>query len=809
MQPLKITWSTPALETAWKMAPLEALHRGHPFVGVEHVLIVLSRCEDGFTARMIARLGIEPQEFRARIRKVAGGPRIGHASESLPITPRLHRALTAALARREGQPLDEQTCLLALLSDDGGVFALLCEAQQDWSLETIRDAVAADSEPEATRFVEPAAVLAIFQAPPYLDLAAAQRADPADVGAYPDVAASGGRRRVASALDEFGRDLTAEARAGRLSEAYGRQDLLVRIAQVLAHDFANNPVLVGEAGVGKTAIVEGFAWRLAQSDRPIHPHYRLENTRIIEINVGRLTAGTEYRGAFEQRLQRIIDEASADPHVILFFDELHTLVGAGRAGSASALDAAQMLKPALARGTLRCIGATTAAEFDRFVAGDEALARRFERVDVPEPSSDLMFEILERWRPTYTQRYTVSLPDETLRAAIRLSVRYLPNRHLPEKAFKVLDNARVLATVGGAQLSLNFDVASPGAQPGINPAAPVVVTPEHIAKALTTMTGIPVSADATPQQALTQLPALLEGRVKGQPEAISRVAAAAQAAFAGLYDPQRPRAVMLFIGPTGVGKTELAATLADILFGTGQFLRLDMGEFGEAHTDARLIGSPPGYVGHEHGGELTDWLREHPHSLVLLDEVDKAHARIMDLLLGLLDAGRLTDGRGREVSGRDAIFILTANFPLRLASLSRPLGFVSSGRNSLSDQQIRAQLVEFIRAEFVSRIDEIVLFQSLPNSALQQIVQLRLDELADRARASQHVEVQFDDNVKQLVLDQALASGPGAREISSTIRRLVVPPLSQTLLLMGGGPANVVQVSVDGLTGDVTAMPAG
>ena len=205
---------------------------------------------------------------------------------------------------------------------------------------------------------------------------------------------------------------------------------------------------------------------------------------------------------------------------------------------------------------------------------------------------------------------------------------------------------------------------------------------EHIAQALTAMTGIPVSADATPQRALTQLPALLAGRVKGQPEAISRVAAAAQAAFAGLYDPQRPRAVMLFIGPTGVGKTELAATLAEVLFGTGQFLRLDMAEFGEAHTDARLIGSPPGYVGHEHGGELTDWLREHPHSLVLLDEVDKAHARIMDLLLGLLDAGRLTDGRGREVSGRDAIFILTANFPLHLASLSRPLGFVSSGHNS-------------------------------------------------------------------------------------------------------------------------------
>ena len=235
------------------------------------------------------------------------------------------------------------------------------------------------------------------------------------------------------------------------------EDLLVRIAQVLAHDFANNPVLSARLVLARPRSVEGFAWRLAQSDRPIHPHYRLENTRIIEISVGRLTAGTEYRGAFEQRLQRIIDEASADPHVILFFDELHTLVGAGRAGSSSALDAAETLKPALARGTLRCIGATTAAEFDRFVAGDEALARRFERVDVPEPSDELMFEILKRWRPTYTQRYSVSLPDDTLLAAIRLSVRYLPNRHLPEKAFKVLDNARVLATVGGAQLSFNMD----------------------------------------------------------------------------------------------------------------------------------------------------------------------------------------------------------------------------------------------------------------------------------------------------------------------------------------------------------------
>lgn len=791
-------WSSPALESAWRMAPIEAARLGHPYLGVEHVLIALTRCLGGFTERLLESLELTPEVMREYLRRAAGGPRLAHQSDVLPLTPRLRRVLANAMERAAGEALDERSLLLAALGEDGGAFASLCD-KRGWPREELLEAVAADKGTEATEFSEPPEPHVVIIAPqrPLFDVGrlgasgASGAAGGAAMPGRPSPRPSSSGAGAGSALGEFGRDLTAAARNGELAEAYGRQDLLVALARVLAHDFTNNPVLVGEAGVGKTAIVEGFAWRLAQ-DRPIHPEYHLDKARIIEVSITRLTAGTEYRGAFEERLQRVIDEASADPNVILFFDELHTLIGAGRANS-SPLDAAQILKPALARGALRCIGATTSSEYDRYIAGDEALARRFERIDVPEPSEDLTLEMLRRWRPDYQKRYGAALTDEALVAAVRLSIRYLPARHLPEKAFKVLDNARVIAAVGGVQLSMNMDEGAGG---GVTTAG-TIVTPDHIAQAITSMTGIPVSAEQASQNAVLDLLRTLEARVKGQTVALQRVTTTVQSGFAGLHDPDRPRAIMLFLGPTGVGKTETARTVADALFGQERFLQIDLTEFSEAHSKARLIGSPPGYVGHETGGQLTSWLQNHPHSLVLLDEVDKAHRDVLDLLLQLFSSGRITDGRSRVVSGREAIFIMTANPPVREGLTSGPLGFNLRGGGISEEQQALDAVRGSLRAELLGRVDEIIYFRSLSRETLDEIVNLRLGELAERVLSGNGCTVSFTRDVRAFILQQRGSPQAGARDIAATIRRLITPALSRKLLELPRGSAVSLQVGMD------------
>lgn len=797
MRPAPISWRNPQVELAWRSAYEESGLCHHPFLGVEHVLIGLTRCEGGITERLLNSIPVSPSALRELLREVAGGPRHDLVHEETPLTPRLKQALDDAQRRRpqDVEGIGERELLEALLACDGGVFASLCKIRE-WSREDLLARVCADTDAEASSFKPMTMLVAHAVVMPVHPPRGAPAAAPV------------GMSGAMGALEKYGRDLTAEANAGQLREAFGRKDILAQIAQTLLRDTSSNPVLVGDAGVGKTAIVEGLAWRLAQKDRPMNPGFQfLSESRIIEISVGRLTAGTEFRGSFEARLQQIIAEAQADPHVILFIDELHLIVGAGRASGAQ--DAAQLLKPALARGDLRCIGATTAEEYDRFIAADPALARRFERLEVPEPSESAMLRILEEWRPGYEQRYKVKITDEALLDAIRLSVRYMPTLRLPDKALKVLDSARVRTAVGGElQFSLNADsVGLPSASSSAPGAAPVI-TRQAVIAAVSDMTGVPVVATAEMGSILLTLPDLLRQRIIGQESAIERLSSVMQSAFTELHDPTRPRAVLLFCGPTGVGKTELASVLAGLVCGPDRLRIFDMAELSEPHAVARLLGSPPGYVGYDEGGELTSWLQRYPQSVVIFDEIEKAHKLVHDQLLGLFGAGRVTDGRGRTVSGREAIFIMTSNLPLadggmgftttnslhELSAQSAQTPSKATERDRLAREELRRHL----RAEFVSRIDEIIVFRPLDREALASIVKLRLDELGQRIAESRHAKVTFTEAVTNYVLEHRGTSQSGAREIASVVRRLIGEPLSRKLLeLPATATPHTIEVEID------------
>lgn len=783
MNAIPVIWRGDVMKAIWQVAQQEARHCHHPYLGAEHLLLALTRCEGGYTARLLERLQRDPGLMRDDLRETAGGPRHHLGGDSAALTPRLRAALAGAMAQwPEG--LGERELLVTLLGMEGGVFATLCEAR-DWPRTELLAAVQADDGPEAATLKSP-------------DTYAGEAFEilPA-IHAHVVVA----QLPRAGALEKYGRDLTAEARAGTLHEAFGRKELLANMARVLTNQVSRNPVLVGDAGVGKTALVEGLAWRLVQADKPINPEFHLENSRIIEISMGRLTAGTQYRGSFEERLQSIIDEACADPNVILFLDELHLIVGGGRGGGA--VDAAQLLKPALARETFRCIGATTAAEYDQYIAADPALARRFERIEVPELSAEAMLDVLYQWRPGYQDRYKVSISDDVLADAVRLSVRYMPTRRLPEKAFKVLDNARVLATVGDMRLSMNVDDFGqpPAPAAGGNPLTARAVTQEHVLRVVTTLTGVPVRAAHELSQRLLDLPYTLRGRVIGQNSAVNRVSAVLQSAFADIHDPRRPRAILLFCGPTGVGKTELANAIATEVCGQDHLRTFDMAEFSEKQTVSRLIGSPPGLVGYEEGGELTDWLQRYPQSVVLLDEIEKADPQVLDLLLGVYSAGRLTDGRGREVSAREAIFIMTSNI-----ALSPAAGSEAGASDDSADRRIRSQLREHLRTEFVARIDEVVMFQPLDESALQHIVRLRLEELSRRLQEARQVVLRYAPEVSEMIVREGTTPQSGAREIAATVRRLVAEPLSRTLLNLPQVPGIEIEVRISQRTGMIEAV---
>ncbi|MEU8118422.1 ATP-dependent Clp protease ATP-binding subunit [Spirillospora sp. NPDC049024] len=648
----------------------------------------------------------------------------------------------------------------------------------------------------------------------------------------------GGQSSGTPTLDEFGRDLTALAREGRIDPVIGREDQIEETVEVLSRRTKNNPVLIGDPGVGKTAIAEGLAQRIVDDEVP----ETLRGKRIVQIDLGGVVAGTRYRGDFEERLKKLVDEIRdhADG-LIVFIDEIHTIVGAGSAEGA--MSAGNMLKPPLARGELHVVGATTIDEYRRNIEKDAALERRFQPILVPEPSADDSIEILRGLRDRYEAHHQVRFTDEALVAAVDLSSRYLTDRFLPDKAIDLIDQAgarvRLRSTRDGGRRELeqrldqrrrekdqavadeDYERASElrdevarlekdltETRGNGAPTTVPEVTTEDIAEVVSRISGVPVTQlTQAERERLANLEGHLHQRVIGQEDAVEAVSRAVRRSRAGMGDPDRPIGGFLFLGPTGVGKTELAKALAEALFGSrDRMIRFDMSEFQERHTVSRLMGAPPGYVGYEEAGQLTDAVRRQPYSVILLDEIEKAHQDVFNVLLQLLDDGRLTDAQGRTVDFRNTVVIMTSNLGSELITGTTEIGFGTSGDGSALSDRIMRRLRESFRPEFLNRIDEIIVFQRLEEGQLRQITDLLLDETRRRLRA-QDVSVTFSPEAVDWLAERGYQPEFGARPLRRTIQREVDDRLSDLLLsgdLRHGGHVDVSAAN-GGLQFDVAA----
>ncbi|MBK5257366.1 MAG: ATP-dependent Clp protease ATP-binding subunit, partial [Vicinamibacteria bacterium] len=583
------------------------------------------------------------------------------------------------------------------------------------------------------------------------------------------------RAAVEGALARFGRDLTAQALRGEIRPVIGRRTQILGVLQTLTRSTKSNPLLVGEAGVGKTAIVEALALRgVAGKDAEV-----LGGRRIIELNVGALLAGTDYRGEFEKRMKELLDELRASPEVILFIDEIHTIVGAGRAGSG--LDAANLLKPALARGEIRVIGATTLDEFRQTIEKDAALERRFEKIEVPEPSPDETLEILKGLKPHFEKHHRVRITDEALQFAVSLSVRFDPDHRLPDKAVDLIDKAAARSRVP----SLSRPAAPEGEAAAL---VGVTVDARVVAEVLAEKRGVPLEIVLDGSGAgsrLLKLEAHLKSSIIGQDEAVAKVSARVRLAHSGLSERQGPLAVFLLLGPTGVGKTEMARSLARFLFGgLGDLSRFDMSEYMEEHSISRLIGAPPGYVGHQEPGQLTEAIRRKPYSVLLFDEVEKAHPKIFDVFLQLFDAGRLTDSQGRVADARNVIVVMTSNLG---ADADPPrVGFAGAGSAPPPKKGARTQakLRKFFRAELLNRIDDVITFRHLDESDVRRITRPLLSRLLTKIRKTHGVFLRFEPSAETFLVQSGFDAERGVRELKRVIERLVEMPLS-TLALSG------------------------
>ena len=808
-----------------QLAHHEALQMGHPMVEPEHLLVGLAQEGGGIACRALIELDVSPERLCTHIREIMGRSQPASRPIDLPLSPRMKRALELSMveARKMGvNYVDTEHILLGVLADESSMVV-----QHFLTMGITREAVLK----QVTTIIEASAV-------------SAGGGQGQNVELLTDRLKRQGRSRTPT-LDQLGVDLTRKARDGELDPVIGREREIRRVIQALCRRTKSNPVLIGDPGVGKTAIVEGLAQKIASGAAP-DP---LREKRIIQLNTANLVAGTKYRGEFEERLRRIVKELSDSGEVILFVDEVHTIVGAGNAEGA--VDAANILKPSLSRGAFQLIGATTQDEYRKYVERDAALERRFQPVRVEEPSIPDTVLILKGLRDRYEAHHQVSISDEALAAAAQLSARYVQDRFLPDKGIDLIDEAGArsrLRTLDppesirelerrleesrkqkeGAVLAQNFEAAArlrdeEHALADQLEAAQAewrenrthqraAVTSEDIADVVSELTGIPVrQLTEAESERLLRMEKEISSRLIGQDEAVGAVSRAIRRARTGLRDPRRPIGSFLFMGPTGVGKTELARCLARFLFGSEEaMIRMDMSEFMEKHEVSKLLGAPPGYVGHESGGKLTEAVRRRPYSVVLFDEIEKAHPEVYNVLLQILEDGHLTDGQGRKVDFRNTAIIMTSNIGAREAQQGGALGF-----GSISDAEARNwdrlktvimdEAQRAFRPEFLNRIDEMAVFRPLSRESLMRIVETMLAEVGERLE-KRGIRIGVSESAKTKILEKGFKPKYGARPLRRAIQSLIEDRLADSLL-SGQFPAGT-QVSVD-VEGDGLAFANG
>ena len=729
-----------------KYAREEAMRTGSYGIGPDHLFLGIIRHEENSAFETLRGLGVEPAELKSFI-----DGRI-FTNETIPYSEIDHINFSRQAQNVLSITVMEATRLKSQEAAPHHLLLALCRTTDSYGQAYLR-----------ARGVDYGKMLAYMESEGMLRVPG-QDQQPAQADADSEDEEAGTGKKGGVDMEEFGYDLTKAAREGKLDPVVGRDTEIARVIEILGRRKKNNPMLIGEPGVGKSAIVEGIALRIASGD--ISPV--LAKKRIISLDIASVVAGTKYRGDFEKRLKAIIKEAQTDPDLILFIDEFHTIVGAG--GASGSLDAANMLKPALARGELQCVGATTMDEFTKIVEKDGALDRRFQKIIVEPTDPDETLEILRHLKSHYEEFHHITYTDDALEAAVRLTDRYITDKSLPDKAIDALDEA-------GSMVRLNL---------ARKKGSPSVVTAEDIASVVSKMTGIPAGRVAESEgNRILKMSQRLKSRIIGQDSAIDTVVRAIQRGRAGLKDPHRPIGTFLFFGPTGVGKTQLARSLAEYLFDSEEnMVRIDMSEYMEKFSVSRLIGAPPGYVGYEEGGQLSERVRRKPYCVVLLDEIEKAHPDIFNLLLQVMDEGRLTDSNGRAVDFKNTIVIMTSNVGSReVEEYGNGIGFATAGRKLEDDRKnvVAKAVKKAFPPEFINRVDEQVYFNSLTREDIERIIDIELKDLKARALEAGY-RITVTPSAKRFVAEAGYDPAYGARPLKRAITRYIEDPVSEFII---------------------------
>jgi len=764
----------------------------HGYVGTEHVLLGILK-EDGYSAKLLKKHGVDSENIKAMIQRYLGYGDIKKSDDNILLTPRTKRVIDesfAAAKKLKHKYVSPEHILLALLNQEEGMAYTILKSLN-------------------VNFTIVSEELLVFLSGTYEDKVSDSKT------------MENGKRKSTPMLDKYGKDLTDLSKEEGLDPVIGREVETQRLLEILCRRIKNNPCLIGEPGVGKTAVVEGLAQRIVQGNIP----EILKNKRVISLDLTSMIAGAKYRGEFEERLKKTMEEIIKDKDIIIFIDEIHTIIGAG--GAEGAIDASNILKPALARGEIQCIGATTIDEYRKYIEKDSALERRFQPIIVGEPSKEETLEILKGLRDKYEAHHRVEITDEALKAAVNLSDRYITDRFMPDKAIDLIDegaakvriqnlttppdlkeleekiqdidkekeeairvqNFERAANLRDNQRELKDQLSSMKENWDTqNSIKTLIVDAENIASVVSSWTKIPIQKlNELESERLLHLEDILHKRVVGQNEAVKSIARAVRRARVGIKDPNRPIGSFIFLGPTGVGKTELSKALAEVMFGDeNSIIRVDMSEYMESHSVSKLIGSPPGYVGHDDGGQLTEAVRRKPYSIVLLDEIEKAHNDIFNILLQIMEDGRLTDGKGKVVNFKNTIIIMTSNVGAHQIKKQESIGFNSNNSSNETEyekmkESILEELKQKFKPEFLNRIDDTIVFHKLSDEDLDKIIDLMLASIRERLEGRE-IYLNFEEDSKKFLLSKGIDLDYGARPLRRLIIKEVEDRLSEEIL---------------------------